>query len=262
MDLSALREVQNLFKEALLGEPTSVLADLVEGDGLDPRARLAVYRHHVFTTLTATLEAAFPVVCRLVDRRFFAYVADAFIRQHPPAGPCLDEYGAAFPEFLDAFEACQRLPYLPDVARLEWAIHRAAQAPDVAPLDPAPLGTVAPADMARLQFIPRTGLAYLVSPWPVDRIWRAHQEESEPMPDLGAGSTCLEISPSGEGALLRSLDPATLAFREALARGMTLGEAADEAARQDSEVDLSGLIRGSLDDNVFSNFIIITEEGA
>src|SRR5215467_3138117 len=84
LGMPTLHEIQDLFREALLGEPEPKLVDLVERDGLDPRARLAVYRHQVFITLTATLEAAFPVVCKLVDRRFFAYVADAFIRQHPP----------------------------------------------------------------------------------------------------------------------------------------------------------------------------------
>ena len=255
----SLGETQDLFREALLGESAPKLVDLVESDGLDPRARLAVYRHHVFITLTATLEAAFPVVRQLVDRRFFAYVADAFIRQHPPASPCLDEYGSVFPKFLGAFEACERLPYLPDVARLEWAIHVAAQAPDVAPLDPALLGSVAPAEMARLRFIPRAGLAYLVSAWPVDSIWRAHQDESEPMPDLGAGAY-LEIAPSGEGVFLRALEPAVLTFRSALFSGMTLGEAIEEAARKDPDLDFAGLIRGFLDDNLFSSFSIVTEE--
>jgi hypothetical protein len=260
-DMPTLRETQDLFREALLGEPAPKLVDLVESDGLDPRARLAVYRHHVFTTLTATLEAAFPVVCQLVDRRFFAYVADAFIRQHPPANPCLDEYGSAFPGFLGAFEACAGLPYLPDVARLEWAVHLAAQAPDVAPLDPALLGSVAPAEMARLRFTPRPGLAYLVSAWPVDRIWRAHQGESEPMPDLGTGGAHLEISPSGEGVLLRPLEPAVLTFRCALFERMTLGESIEEATRRNPDADLTGLIRNFLNDNLFSSFSIVTEEG-
>src|SRR5215510_15471186 len=126
--MPSLRDVQARFAEGLLGDDGAI-ADLVAGDGLDPRARLAVYRHHVLTTLTAALEAAFPVVCRLVDPRFFAYAADAFVRQHPPAGPCLDEYGGAFADFLAAFEACTHLSWLPDVARLEWAIHRASHAP-------------------------------------------------------------------------------------------------------------------------------------
>ncbi len=259
--MPTLREIQDLFREALLGEPEPKLVDLVESDGLDPRGRLAVYRHHVFTTLTATLEAAFPVVCQLVDRRFFGYIADAFIRQHPPGNPCLDEYGSAFPGFLSAFEACEGLPYLPDVAHLEWAIHVAAQAPDVAPLDPTLLGSIAPPDMARLRFIPRAGLAYVASPWPVDRIWRAHQGDSEPMPDLGMGGASLEISPSRDGVLLRHLEPAVLTFRKALSGGMTLGEATEAAARRDPDLNFSGLIRDLLDDNLFSSFSIVTEEG-
>src|SRR5215475_12333987 len=178
-DMPTLRETQDLLREALLGEPAPRLVDLVESDGLDPQARLAVYRHHVFTTLTGSLESTFPVVCRLVDPRFFAYAADAFIRQHPPIGPCLDEYGSAFPEFLADFDACRPLPYLPDVSRLEWAIHLACQAPVCEPLDPARLGSVAPSDIAQLRFLPRAGLVYVASPWPVDAIWRAHGDASQ-----------------------------------------------------------------------------------
>ena len=54
-----------------------------------------------------------PVVCRLVDRRFFAYAADPYIRAHPPAGPCLFEYGATFPDFLAAFRRAGTSPICP-----------------------------------------------------------------------------------------------------------------------------------------------------
>ena len=256
--MPALRELQELFRESLLGEPMPALVDLVEADGLDREARLAVYRHHVFTTLTAVLESTFPVVRRLVDPRFFAYAADAFIRQHPPAGPCLDEYGDAFPGFLAVFKACTHLPWLPDVARLEWAIHRASQAPVGEPLDPGRLRSVTPSDMARLRFVGPPGLAYLFSPWPVDAIWRAHREEGRALPDLGAGSVWLEVGPSAGGVLIRSLDPASFSFRAALAEGRPLGEAADAVGG----IDLTGAIRRFLDDNIFSNFTVITEEGA
>ena len=82
--MPALRELQTLFKASLLAGDEEAAIQQIEGDGLDPRARLAVYRHHILTTLTAVLESAYPVVCRLVDRRFFAYAADAFIRRQPP----------------------------------------------------------------------------------------------------------------------------------------------------------------------------------
>jgi len=114
--MSTLRELQHDVRDALLGSAEATVGEIA-GDGVTPAARLAVYRHHVLTSLTAALEATFPVVVRLVDQRFFRYACDAYVRAEPPAGPCLFEYGATFPDFLAAFPACRQLAYLPDVAQ-------------------------------------------------------------------------------------------------------------------------------------------------
>lgn len=260
--MPALHDLQVLFKEGLLAAEEGAIVDLVAGDGLEPRARLAIYRHHVLATLTATLEATFPVVCRLVDRRFFAYLADGFIRQHPPTGPCLGEYGAAFPDFVAGFEACARFPFLSDVARLEWAMHLAAEAAPAGDLDLAYLRRLDPLDAAELRFVPRAGLAYIASRWPVDRIWSAHQEgEPEPLPELDAGSVWLEISPSEDGVRLRALRRTTHGFRDALARGRRLGEAADTAFALDASFDLSGELRMVLEGGLFAGCTHVTPEG-
>jgi hypothetical protein len=263
MTMLALRELQARFTDSLFATEDPTLLDLVDDDGLDARARLAVYRHHVLTTLTATLEATYPVVCRLVDRRFFGYAADAFIRREPPIGPCLGEYGAAFPEFLASFPACGALPYLPDVARLEWALHTAAQRSASASLDLARLRRVDPRDMAQLRFVPDPSLALLASPWPVDKIWKAHQEgTSKELPGLQDGPVCLQIHVVGETVAMRVLEPATFAFRDALTRGLTLGEAAGSALERDPSFGLPQAISELLDDCVFSNFTLMTAEGA
>src|SRR5512132_3021200 len=89
--MPTLAELQGAFGQALLGGDEQRAAALVLGDGLTPESRLGVYRHHVFTTLTAALKSTYPVVCRLVDERFFGYAADRYIRSHPPEGPCLVE---------------------------------------------------------------------------------------------------------------------------------------------------------------------------
>ncbi len=131
-----LRELQAGFRDALLGGDEHAAEATVRGDGLGAAARLAVYRHHVFTSLTAALESTYPVVGRLVDARFFRYVADQYIREHPPVSPCLFEHGAELGDFLARFEPCRHLAYLPDVARLEWAMNAALHAPDVEPIAP------------------------------------------------------------------------------------------------------------------------------
>src|SRR5919197_41173 len=148
--MSSLRELQAGFRAALLDGDDARVAREIADDGLGAAARVAVYRHHVFTSLTAALEATYPVVCRLVDRRFFGWAADRYIRAHPPAGPCLFEYGDAFPAFLAAFEPCADLPWLADVARLEWAMTVAQHAPDASPLEPDAWRAVDPTALARL----------------------------------------------------------------------------------------------------------------
>jgi hypothetical protein len=235
----------------LTGDEAPVAGEIV-ADGLDASARLAVYRHHVFSSLTAALEAMFPVVCRLVDRRFFGYAADAFIRAHPPVGPCLFEYGAAFPAFLAEFPACRHLAYLADVARMEWAMNVALHAPDAPAIDPAALTRLAPEAAGALGFDLHPSVTLLRSPWPIERIWRANQPDAgtDATVDLDAGPTWLQVWRVDDDIVFRALAPAAFAFREALGRGRSLAEAADAALEIDEAVDLAALVRAVLDEGL------------
>ena len=89
------------------GRPS--LSDAIHGDGIDPAARLRIYRHHYESSLAEALRAIYPVVCRLVDERFFAFAAHEYIRSSPPRRVCLHEYGADFAEFLAGFPPCREL---------------------------------------------------------------------------------------------------------------------------------------------------------
>jgi len=227
-------ELQASFTRALLQDDAAI-AGAVLGDGLVPEARIALYRHHVLTTLTEVLKAAYPVVCRLVDERFFAYAADCYIRQQPPTGPCLFEYGASFPRFLAAFPPCCAFVYLPDVAWLEWAIHAAWYAEDAVPLDRERLRGVAPDDLAGLTFAFDPSVSYVHSPWPIDRIWRTNQPDVDPDETvrLDAGATYLEVRRLDDDATFRSLARGTFAFRATLAEHRPLAEAFEAALAAD-----------------------------
>ena len=242
--MATLRELQSGFGAALLGGDATAAEGAVRADGLAAAARLAVYRHHVFTSLTAALEATFPVVTRLVDARFFRYAADRFIREHPPVSPCLSEYGAALPEFLARFEASQHLTYLPDVARLEWAMNVALHAPDVPALPAETLHQAPPLAL-------HPAVTLLDSPWPIDLIWRRSQEGApEETVDLDTGPVSLQVWRADDDVVFRRLDPASRALRHGLAETASLQAAAEAALAIDPNVDLSALIRALIDDAI------------
>ena len=219
----------------------------IAGDGLAPGARLAVYRHHVLATLTDALKVTYPLVCRLVDERFFGYVADRYIREHPPAGPCLFEFGDAFAGFIATF-AARHLAYLPDVARLEWAMNLALHADDTSPIEPVELAAVPPSLVPSLVLRLDPSIALLASPWPIDRIWRANQPGADPVVDLAAGAVRLEVRRVGDDVGFRTLDPAAYALRAAVAGGRALADAAAAALAVDPAFDLAGALHALLED--------------
>jgi hypothetical protein len=240
----SLRELERDLRAALLGGDDGPARAAVQGDGLDPGARLGIYRHHVTTTLTAALQATFPVVCRLVDERFFAYAADRFIRDTPPSGPCLFEYGADFADFLAGFPPCHALSYLADVARLEWALQRALHAPEAAPLPMRAVEGVAPEAAASLTFSLDASASWLASPYPTDRIWRANQTDA-PGPevvDLAAGEARLEARRRGDHAIF--------AFRRALATGANLAAATGAALAVDPTFGLAPALVALFEDEL------------
>lgn len=229
----ALPELQLLFGQVVLTDGEAALGALepeIAAGALTPRDRLAVYRNNVLASLTDVLRETFPVVCRLVGEPFFAFAAREFIAVHPPLRPSLSEYGEAFPAFLRTFPPCRDLVYLADCAELEWRLNVARYAADIATVSADCLSARSGEDAARLVFRLHPACAYLASAWPVDRIWRANQPQSQDQSvDLDAGGVRLEVHRGDDGVVFRTLDEAEFGFRRSLAGGAPLGTALEHA---------------------------------
>lgn len=186
--------------------------------------RFAVYRNNVHHSLAEALGAHFPVVRQLVGDAFFAALARVFIADTPPANPVLQEWGGGFPDFIDAFPPVAHLPWLGDVARLEFARGQACHAADAAPVGHDALAVADP-ERLRLGLHPSVGL--FASPQPVVSIWNAHQPGANPAGPLAAGAEYALIGRQPDfSVIVAPLDPGTHAVLAALAAGTPLGDAA------------------------------------
>jgi hypothetical protein len=258
MAMYTLRELQCGVSRGVLGKDEDSIVSAIMGDGLDPAARLNIYRNHYNMSLREALKATYPVVCRLVDERFFGYAASEYIKSSPPRQVCLFEYGEGFPDFLAAFPPCANLPYLADVARLEWLINSALHAPAEAPLDVADLGHLEASDYPWLIFALQPAHRLIESAFPIDRIWHLNKPGAmeEGSVDLGAGGCRLEIRQSGEDVVFRPLESGEFALRAALARGRTLEAAVDAALAQDPPFDMAPALRRLFGEGLVIRFAV------
>lgn len=168
-----LLELQRAVRRDLLGLADGDASGDVIPDGLVPQARLAIYRNTANNTLLTALRLTYPAVQALVGSEFFEGAARLFIKQYPPSSAQLDSYGAIFPRFLAQMPEAASLVYLPDTARLEWAVNEVLHAPDAKPIDLRRLEQLNEADMQAIRFSPSPAARVLESSFPVDGIWHA-----------------------------------------------------------------------------------------
>lgn len=150
----------------------------------------AVHAANIRSGLTDTLRASFPVTEALVGADYFRSLAIAFSAAHPPERPVLAAYGANLPAYLAGHAVAGELPYLADLARLEWLRQMAYFAADTEPVSAEGLTTLAEEDRVALRLARHSSVGLLESAYPVFAIWAAHQP---------GGPALEEIDPTGAG---------------------------------------------------------------
>jgi len=160
-DLSPLFELQLRLREALLGADAGNIVGDILGEGIEPAARLGIYRNHALATFGDALRRIYPVVCRLVDERFFGYATHQYLRERPPRSRCIVDYGEDFADFLAVFPPCEGLPYVADIARLEWALSSALAKRQSTPLQVDILATIPSEEHAYVVLHLQLSLSYL-----------------------------------------------------------------------------------------------------
>jgi hypothetical protein len=237
MSVLSLAELQHAFRAHLLGGEAPALEAAIRGDRIPAAARLRIYRHHVFSSLTAALGATFSTVRGVVGGDFFADMARAFVAQWPPSGPVLSEYGGDFPDFVGRWQAAAALPYLGDAARLDWALNLACNAADTPALGVDDLASLPAERLPELKTGLRAGVTLLTSRWPIDRIWALNHEGGDETVDLGAGGVSLLVFPRADDAAFAALDPGVAALVAGLRDGLPLGSAFERAQARQPDLD-------------------------
>jgi hypothetical protein len=198
---------------------------LFSGDAQDG---LALHRRNVRASLEGAVATAYPVVSRLVGAAFFAEAARRYALASPSHCGDLNAYGGGFGDFLAAYPAAAALAWLPDVARLEWAMHECTHAADAPALDRAALEALAALDGTaheRLRFRLHPAVRLLASRHPLLAIWEANQPGRDGTPARPAGGERLLVRREGEAVVAERLHPREWRFLARVRQGATLAAA-------------------------------------
>lgn len=231
------------FDHSIRGEPndrltTDLTPDLARG--------LAVYRSNAQQLAARSLQAAYPVLTLLLGADSASVLARALWHAHPPQRGDMAQWGADLADFIAQDTQLKALPYLPDVARVEWALHQTASLADIAPDLPS-LQHLVDHDLDRLTCRLAPGVCAVASQWPIAALMHAHApllqgttteqllalssadaQALEALFEAATAQTTL-VWRRGYQPTYRLIDVAEWAFVGQVAQGASLGASLDAA---------------------------------
>jgi hypothetical protein len=167
--------LDDLQRRGVVSDAT--LAEVFVGDDrLSAVDRVDIYANMYFYRLLDCLREDFPrVEAALGGERFHNLVTD-YLLHHPSRHPSLRYLGESMPEFIRSHAIASEVPYVTDLARLEWGRVEAFDAPDVRPMTREDLARL-PQERAgevRMTLVPALGLYRF--DYDVYKIWRDLKE--------------------------------------------------------------------------------------
>lgn len=170
-----LKDTQEQFKKIIL-EPESLRENMAfvqtcyEGK-IPLEKRFEVYRGNLISSLTDVVTSTYELITALTGEDFASSMAREYILQNIPERANMNTYGGTYAEFIESFNPAQSLPYLPDIARLEWAMHLSYYGADEPDIDLTALSEEDNFEI--LELVLKDHVHLLQSNYPLDQIRNA-----------------------------------------------------------------------------------------
>jgi len=256
-----LAELQARFARAVIETEAAPIAGALVG-GARPIDRLEVHRRHYRSSLTTALREKFPACEWLVGTALLTEAARAFVRDHPPARPCIAEYGADFPQYLGGFSA-PALPYLGSFGELEWAVGRVSIEVNQSALAWAALTKRSAEHLFDATLTLQSGLRYVRSRWRIATLMSTYLGGAEDHRfELSEADTFIEVRGERGHVSVTALDAGTFHFRAALMRGETLGRAVEAGIDHDAKFETGAALRALSETGTIVDIASIAEQSA
>jgi hypothetical protein len=207
--------------------------------------RLGFYRTNVFGNYLDALRATYLGVERTVGRAHFSALAERFIRDYPSTHGDLNRYGGEFARFLKGEPVTIDLPWLPDLAQLEWLVDESFYAADHPPLSIERLALVPADHCEKLVFRLHPACRLLRTHYPILHVWEAGRAGYTGVPDvpLNGCDVALLLRRESFEVMIESVDTATFGMLTALRSGASFLQAYERATAEQPGFDPAAFLQ-------------------
>ena len=180
--MDTLAKLQRDFQDYVLGKRRHVVSSVRSPNRAQAVARMNVYARAYEQRLVEVLRTDYPALHALAGDELFETLARAYIEAHPSRHRNARWVGERLADFLSGSDAFAHQPVLAEMARFEWAIGLAFDAPDEGAVSPHELTSLPPEGLADARFVVHSSVQQLTLSWNVPAFWKAVDADVSPPP--------------------------------------------------------------------------------
>jgi hypothetical protein len=205
--------------------------------------RWRIYRDGYLIRLAEAIENDYAAIKRILGDGAFASLCSRYLAAFPPSSHDIGRSGVNLPEFLVTDALTSDLPFLPDLARFEWAMTEAVVAPDSPTCRSDTLVELAPELLLDLVISPCPGSVVIRSEWPLGDLWACRdKEDREISVDVIDRPSRILVFRRGLSVQWRAASKEEARFLESVSGGATLAELGESPQFNAGEESASGLV--------------------
>lgn len=256
----SLGDLQRAFQDYLLRSSDGFLGAVRDTKKASRDTLLGVYRDAYVLRLIEVLSIDYPGVMAMAGPADFDHMARAYIRAHPSRHASVRWFGAKLPDFVATTPPFNGSPAVAEMARFEWMLGEAFDAPDAAPIEATALMALPPEAWETLTFSPLPSLRRLSLRHAVAQAYQA-RDEVEP------GNLEVEVLNAGAEWVIwrpelitnfRSLDGDEAVLLDALAAGQAFPLICETAiafvGEEQAATRTVGLLRAWIEEGLIAGF--------
>lgn len=171
--MNRLHSLQSDFQSFLLEGDTRIQQRVTGTEKASVELRLAIYHDAYRLRLIEALGSNYPVLQAWIGHEEFEKLSLAYIKEYPSQHFSIRYFGDRLAQYLATNDIYRDKPFLSEMAKLEWALSQAFDAPDSSPIDITTVATVAPAAWPQMRFTFHASVQLLTLQWNVPPIWKA-----------------------------------------------------------------------------------------
>lgn len=175
-----LNDLQVCLKSEITSLEDHTPVPFIVKERMDVEDRLAVYSDAYFSRIVEALEIDFEATCKVLGKETFFELVKDYLKEFPSTSTNIDEIGSKLPDFIRKLDPGITIPYLSELAQVEWALIEAFYADDLPLFDPNSLRKVPHASWDKVKLIMDTSVKLIETKWPVHIIWEARKSSIVP----------------------------------------------------------------------------------